>query len=196
MLSVLRTWQAEKSHGKPCAYRGKCKGADCAWRALTLYLAAAARVLTAAGAAAGHYAACEVVAGEDDLEVVGDKGAQIAVRIADLVLRLVRLHHGHVSIRAIRRCGRWAVLLPPRRGKLRFLLESGADGLLTLGVRIVNHMPVGTISLARAFVDTVNHALLGAQFTRNRLNISRESNLRHNAKDFNGWKCIGGKRGR
>lgn len=26
LLSVLRTWQAEKSHGKPCAYRGKCNG--------------------------------------------------------------------------------------------------------------------------------------------------------------------------
>ena len=38
----------KKSHGKPCAYRGKCKGADCAWRALTLYLAATARVLAAA----------------------------------------------------------------------------------------------------------------------------------------------------
>ena len=173
------------------------KGQACACRALRLNLAAAASALAAAGAAAaGHYAAREVVASKDDLEVVGDKGAHEAVRIADFVLRLVRLHHGNVSIRAIRRCGRWTVLLPPRRGELRLLLESGADGLLTLGVRIVNHMPVGTVSLARAFVNTVNHALLGAQFTRNRLNISRESNLRHNAKDFKGEKCLGGKRGR
>ena len=172
------------------------KGEVGAGRDLTLRLDAAARLLTTAGASVSRYATCEVVASEHDLEVVGDKGAHEAVRIADLVLRLVRLHHGNVSIRAIRRCGRWAVLLPPSRGKLRLLLESGADGLLTLGVRIVNHMPVGTVSLARAFVNTVNHALLGAQFTRNRLNISRKSNLRHNAKDFKGEKCLGGKRGR
>ena len=46
---------------------------------------ATARILAAAtfggGAAASHYAACDVVAGEDDLEVVGDEGAHVAVKI-------------------------------------------------------------------------------------------------------------------
>ena len=49
------------------------------------------RGLTAAtafsGGATGLHAACEVVASEDDLEVVGDKGAQIAIGVADFVLR-------------------------------------------------------------------------------------------------------------
>ena len=125
---------------------------------------AAARILAATfsgGAARGHTAS-DVVASEHDLEVVGDKGAQIAVRIADFVLRLVRLHHGEVSIRALGRSGRWAVLLPPRRGKLRLLLESSANGLLLLGFRVRITVTVGTIGLARLLVHTVNHALFGA----------------------------------
>ena len=79
---------------------------------LSLYLAATAGDLTAAtafsGGATGLHTTSEVVAGKHDLEVVGDKGAHEAVRIADLVLRLVRLHHGEVSIRAIRR---WRVFV-------------------------------------------------------------------------------------
>ncbi|MDY4500157.1 MAG: hypothetical protein SPE04_11405 [Prevotella sp.] len=81
------------------------------------------------------------------------------------MLRLVRLHHGEVSIRTIRRCGRWAVLLPPRRGKLRLLLEGCADSLLLGSVGIMMTVTVGTIGLARLLVYTVNHALLGAQLT-------------------------------
>lgn len=142
------------------------KGQSCDWRALRLNLAASARALAAAcAAAAGRDAAREVVAGKDDLEVVGDEGAHEAVRIADFVLRLVRLHHGNVGIRAIRRFGRWAVLLPPRRGKLRLLLESGANDLLHLGFRVVVTVTVGTIGLARLLIHAVNHALLGAQLT-------------------------------
>ena len=176
----------EKIPRKAVCLPWEMKGQVGAWWDLTLRLYAAARLLTTAGASVSRYATRKVVAREHDLEVVGDEGAHEAVRIADLVLRLVRLHHGNVSIRAIRRCGRWAVQLPPSRGKLRLLLKGGADSLLTLGVRIVNHMPVGTISFTRAFVNTVNHALLGAQLTRNRLYISRKFNLRHNAKDFKG----------
>ena len=73
----------------------------CASHLLRLQLAT--RLLTAAfsGGAAGLQATREVVAREDDLEVVGDEGAQIAVRIADLVLRLVGLHHGEISLRAL-----------------------------------------------------------------------------------------------
>lgn len=42
------------------------------------------------GAAAGGYATRDVVASEDDLEVVGHEGAHVAVGVADLVLRLTR----------------------------------------------------------------------------------------------------------
>ena len=67
--------------------------------------------------------------------------------------------------RAIRRCGRWAVLLPPSRGKLRLLLESSANGLLLLGFRVRITVTVRTIGLARLLINTVNHALFGAQLT-------------------------------
>ena len=141
------------------------KGQACACRALRLNLAAAASALASAGAAAaGHYAAREVVASKDDLEVVGDKGAHEAVRIADFVLRLVRLHHGNVSIRAIRRCGRWAILLPPRRGKLRLLREVGLCHLLFLTVRLHASMIPCRIHLACALVDTNIGSVFTAQF--------------------------------
>lgn len=39
--------------------------------------------------AASHYATREVVAGKENLEVVGDEGAHEAVGVADLVLRLL-----------------------------------------------------------------------------------------------------------
>nr|DAH90493.1 MAG TPA: hypothetical protein [Bacteriophage sp.] len=148
---------------------------------------ATARLLAAAtfggGAAASHYAACEVVAGEDDLEVVGDEGAHVAVGVAYLVLRLVGLHYGKVSLGTLGRRGGRAVLPPPGRGKLSLLLEGGAYSLLLGSVGIVVTMTVGTIGLTRLFVDTVNHALLGAQLTRNGLNVRRKSNFRHSAKN-------------
>ena len=143
---------------------------------------AAARILTATfsgGAAASHYTACEVVAGEDDLEVVGDEGAHVAVGIAYLALRLVGLHHGKVSLCALsRRCGR-AVLLPPDRRELRLLLEGGADGLLLFGVGVGEHMSVGAEGLACALVDRVDDALLGAQLARDGLNVCGKSNFSH-----------------
>nr|DAR58960.1 MAG TPA: hypothetical protein [Caudoviricetes sp.] len=158
-----------------------------------LSVEATARLLAAAtfggGAARGH-AACEVVAGEDDLEVVGDEGAHVAVGVAYLVLRLVGLHHGKVSLGALGRRGGRAVLPPPGRGELSLLLEGGADSLLLLGVGIVNHMPVGTVGFARAFVHAVNHALLGAQLTRDGLNVRRESNFRHYAKKLEDEKMF------
>ena len=49
------------------------------------------------------HATREVVAGEDDLEVVSDEGAHVAVRVANLVLRLVRLHHDEIGIGALDR---------------------------------------------------------------------------------------------
>lgn len=79
---------------------------------------ATARLLAATfggGATASHYAACEVVAGEDDLEVVGDERAHVAVGVAYLALRLVGLHQEYVGRGA---CGivlGRAVLLPPDR---------------------------------------------------------------------------------
>lgn len=136
--------------------------AFCASQPLRLQLAA--RLLTAAfsGGAAGLHATREVVAGKDDLEVIGDEGAHVAVGVADLVLRLVRLHHSEVSLRALRRRCRRAVLLPPRRGKLRFLFECGTDRLLNLGFRVGITVAVGTIGPSRLLINTVNHALLGA----------------------------------
>ena len=76
------------------------------WLGRPLNLHLAARLLTAAtfsGGAAGLHATREVVASEHDLEVVGDEGAHEAVGVADLVLRLVRLHHGEVSLRKLRK---------------------------------------------------------------------------------------------
>lgn len=69
---------------------------------LRLQLATCARLLTATRgrAATSHYATREVVASEHHLEVVGDEGAHVAVGVADLVLRLVGLHHGEVSLRS------------------------------------------------------------------------------------------------
>lgn len=112
--------------------------------------------------AAGGYAARDVVASEDDLEVVGHEGAHVAVGVADLVLRLVRLHYGEVGIGAFGGCGGRTVLLPPSRRKLRLLLEGGADGLLLGSVGIMMTVTVGTVGFTRLFVDTVNHALFRA----------------------------------
>ena len=150
-----------------------------AWRDLTLRLYAAARLLTTAGASVSRYATCEVVAGEHDLEVVGDEGAHEAVRIADFVLRLVRLHHGNVSIRTIRRCGRWAVLLPPSRGKLRLLFEVGLCHLLFLTVRLHASMIPCRIHLTCALVDTNISSVLSAQFATDRTNQVARYNLSH-----------------
>ena len=152
-----------------------------AWRDLTLRLDAAARLLTTAGASVSRYATREVVAREHDLEVVGDKGAQIAVRIADLVLRLVRLHHGNVSIRAIRLCGRWAVLLPPRRGKLRLLRKRRFHRLLFFTVRLHASVIASRIHLTRAFVDTNICSVLFAQFATNGTNQVAWNNFCHSA---------------
>ena len=152
-----------------------------AWRDLTLRLYATARLLTTAGASVSRYAAREVVAGEHDLEVVGDKGAQIAVRIADLVLRLVRLHHGNVSLRAIRRCGRWAVLLPPSRGKLRLLLKGGLNRLLFFTVRLCASMIPCRIHLTCALIDTNVSCVLFAQFATNGTNQVAWNNFCHRA---------------
>lgn len=134
----------------------------CASQPLRLQLAA--RLLTAAfsGGAAWLHATREVVAGKEDLEVIGHEGAHEAVRVADFVLRLVGLHHSEVSLRALRRRCRRAVLLPPRRGKLRFLFECGTDRLLNLGFRVGITVAVGTIGPSRLLINTVNHALLGA----------------------------------
>ena len=74
------------------------------WRPLRLYSAVAASLQATAATfgdgAASHYATREVVAREHDLEVVGDEGAHEAVGVANFVLRLVRLHHGEVSLRS------------------------------------------------------------------------------------------------
>ena len=61
----------------------------CASQPLRLQLAA--RLLTAAFScgAAWLHATREVVAGKDDLEVIGDEGTHEAVRVADFVLRLL-----------------------------------------------------------------------------------------------------------
>lgn len=134
----------------------------CASQPLRLQLAAWLLTAALSGGAAWLHATREVVAGKDDLEVIGDEGAHVAVGVADFVLRLVGLHHSEVSLRALRRRCRRAVLLPPRRGKLRFLFECGTDRLLNLGFRVGITVAVGTIGPSRLLINTVNHALLGA----------------------------------
>lgn len=124
---------------------------------LRLQLATCARLLTAAalsGGATRLHTAREVVAGEHYLEVVGDEGAHVAVGVANLVLRLVRLHHGEVGIGAFDRLVGRTVLLPPRSSKLRLLLEGGAS-LLHLGVCIGMTVTVGTIGLACLFLTDI-----------------------------------------
>lgn len=86
--------------------------------------------------AACHNAAREVGVGKHHLHVVGHERAHETVRVANLMLRLVRLHHRHVSFATIGRCGGRAVLLPPCRGKLRLLFESSFYRLLFLTVRL------------------------------------------------------------
>lgn len=131
---------------------------------LRLQLATCARLLTATrgGAATSRYATREVVAGKHDLEVVGDEGAHEAVGVANLVLRLVGLHHGEVSLRTLGVLVCRTVLLPPSRGKLRLLFEVGANSLLLGSVGIMMTMTVGTIGFTRLFVNTVNYTLFGA----------------------------------
>lgn len=78
------------------------------WRPLSFYSAVASRLQTTAvtysdGTATSRYASREVVAGEHNLEVVGDEGAHEAVGVANLVLRLVGLHHGEVNLRNLRK---------------------------------------------------------------------------------------------
>ena len=137
---------------------------SCASQPLRLQLAAGLLAAAFGGGAAGGHATREVVARKDDLEVVGDEGAQIAVRISDLVLRLVRLHHGEVSLRALGRCGRWAVLLPPRRGKLRLLFEDVPCRQLFITVRLRASMIPCRIHLTRALIDTNIGSVFTAQF--------------------------------
>ena len=153
--------------------------ASCASRPLRLQLAA--RLLTAAfsGGAAWLYATREVVAGKDDLEVIVDEGAHVAVGVADLVLRLVGLHHGEVSLRALRRRCRRAVLLPPRRGKLRFLRKRRFHRLLFLTVRLHASVIASRIHLTRALVDTNISSVLFAQFATNGTNQVAWNNLCH-----------------
>ena len=81
-----------KIHGKPRVPTVENVRRSCA--SLPLAIQLAARLLTTAGATASHYAT---------REVVGDEGAHEAERVADLVLRLVRLHHGEVSLCALDR---------------------------------------------------------------------------------------------
>lgn len=151
----------------------------CASQPLRLQLAA--RLLTAAfsGGAAGLHATREVVAGKDDLEVIGDEGAHVAVGVADLVLRLVRLHHGEVSLCALRRCSRRAVLLPQRGGELRFLRKRRFHRLLFLTVRLHASVIASRIHLTRAFVDTNISSVLFAQFATNGTNQVAWNNLCH-----------------
>ena len=52
------------------------------------------RTATCGVRAAGLHATRDVVAGKEHLEVVGHERAHEAVRVANLVLRLVPLHHG------------------------------------------------------------------------------------------------------
>lgn len=153
--------------------------AFCASQPLRLQLAA--RLLTAAfsGGAAGLHATREVVAGKDDLEVIGDEGAHVAVGVADLVLRLVRLHHGEVSLCALRRCSRRAVLLPPRGGELRFLRKRRFHRLLFLTVRLHASVITSRIHLTRALVDTNVSGVLLAQFATNGTNQVAWNNLCH-----------------
>lgn len=152
----------KKSHGKPrvpTVENDRLSGCD----GLSVHLATVcAAAATFSGRAAGLHATRDIVAGKHDLEVVGDEGAHEAVGGANLVLRLVGLHHGEVSLRALGRLVRRAVLLPPRRGELRLLLEGGASLLLLGSVGIVMTVTVGTVGLARLFVHTVNYALSGA----------------------------------
>lgn len=155
---------------------------------------ATARLLAAAtfggGAAASHYAACEVVAGEDDLEVVGDDGAHVAVGVAYLALRLVGLHQEYVGRGAYGIVLGRAVLLPPDRRELRLLLEGGADGLLLFGVGVGEHMSVGAEGLACALVDRVDDALLGAQLARDGLNVCGKGYFCHSIWFFNCYTNI------
>lgn len=151
----------------------------CASQPLKLQLAA--WLLTAAFScgAAWLHATREVVAGKHDLEVVGDEGAHEAVRVADLVLRLVGLHHSEVSLRALRRRCRRAVLLPPRRGKLRFLRKRRFHRLLFLTVRLHASVITSRIHLTRALVDTNVSGVLLAQFATNGTNQVAWNNLCH-----------------
>lgn len=138
--------------------------AFCASQPLRLQLAAGLLTAAFSGGAAGLHATREVVAGEHDLEVVGDERTKIAVRVANLVLRLVGLHHGEVSLRALRRRSRRTVLLPPRGGKLRLLLEGIPCRLLFLTVRLHASVIASRIHLTRAFVDTNISSVFLAQF--------------------------------
>lgn len=152
--------------------------AFCASQPLRLQLAG---LLTAAfsGGAVGLHATREVVAGKDDLEVIGDEGAHEAVRVANLVLRLVGLHHGEVSLCALRRRSRRAVLLPPRGGKLRLLRKRRFHHLLFLTVRLHASVIASRIHLTRAFVDTNISSVLFAQFATNGTNQVAWNNLCH-----------------
>ena len=114
----------KQSHGKPrvpTVENHSLSGCD----GLSVHLAWVSRrtAATFSGGAARLYATRDVVAGEDNLEVVGDERAHEAVGVANLVLRLVGLHHGEVSLRALGGLVGRTVLLPQRRRKLRLLLE-------------------------------------------------------------------------
>ena len=151
----------------------------CASVPLRLQLAAGLLTAAFSGGAAGLHATREVVASKDDFEVIGDEGAQIAVGVADLVLRLVRLHHGEVSLRALGRRSRRAVLLPPRGGELRLLRKRRFHRLLFLTVRLHASVIASRIHLTRAFVDTNISSVLFAQFATNGTNQVAGNNLCH-----------------
>lgn len=134
--------------------------------------------------AACHNAAREVGVGKHHLHVVGHERAHEAVRVANLVLHLVRLHHRHVSFATIGRCGGRAVLLPPCRGKLRLLLESGLYRLLFLTVRLHTSVVAYRIHLACAFVYTNVSSVLSAQFATNGTYQVAGNNFCHDCNKF------------
>lgn len=88
LFAFRSTDKAKKSHAKPLVpvvgngSIGMCEA--------VLSVEGAVGAAALRGAAAGGYATRDVVACEDDLEVVGHEGAHVAVGVANFVLRLTR----------------------------------------------------------------------------------------------------------
>ena len=115
------------------------------------------RTATCGSRATSSYATRDVVAREDDLEVVRDERAHEAIRVANLVLRLIRLHHREVGIGALHR-------------------------LLFITVRLRASMIPCRIHLACVLVDTDIGGVLLAQFATDRSHQIARNNFCYNNK--------------
>ena len=97
---------------------------------------------------------------------------------------LVSLDYKLVVVATLRLLGGRLVGVPPCCGKLGTGYESRSYLLLCLGIGIRVLVTLGTISVARLFIDGIDYSALGAEFARYGFNIGCKITFSHKRKKF------------